>query len=151
MILMRRCGATINIPIFSAVLLLLSGCVYPIHKTLQPAATVRVVDEDGGPISGATTVLITNAYPSGFEKVRVQRQTDMRGHVEFMARHEWRMEVLFLHGREVFFWHICAYKQGYKTFTSTNLSVDDFTSARTIRLSQGKSLSCSEASILKHK
>lgn len=147
-----RSGASIKVKlaVLAVVVPLVSGCVYPVHKTLQPAAEVKVVDANQQPISGASVTLVSNTYASGFEKTRVERRTDGHGQAEFQAKKEWRREVLFLHGREAFFWNICAQKTGYKTFRSDNLSVDDFSSPRTIRLTPGTSSSCSGATTVNH-
>ena len=99
-----------------SVLPLLGGCLpYPIYKTLQPAAQIKVQDISGHPLAGAKVTLIATAYPYGREKSRETQVTDANGIAKFIGRSEWRAETLMIHGAEEYVWRWCVEKEGYET------------------------------------
>lgn len=123
--------------------LLLWGCVpYPVYKTLQPAATATIQDGRGEPISDAAVTLISSAYPYGWEKARETKLTTEEGVAAFSARREWRVEMLALHGREVFFWNWCVEKEGFETFSTMHRNAADFRSEPIVLLKAGQSMPC---------
>jgi hypothetical protein len=96
---------------FIAILLLSSlvGCVpVPVYKTLQPTASIRVINENGDPIPKAEVALIANTYPYRSEKGRSLQSTDESGIATFTKNSKWRIEYpLVIHGQESFFWNWC--------------------------------------------
>ena len=126
-----------------ATAVLLAGCVpYPIYKTLQPSARVTVFDAASQPIGRARVTLISNSYPYGREKSRESKETDGNGVVSFEARSEWRTEVFFIHGAEVFFWNWCIEQPGFVTHSTANSSPNVFVPELAIRLEAGESKPC---------
>lgn len=121
---------------------LISGCAYPVYKTLQPSAKASITDINGKPIAGAEVSLIANSFPYGFEKSRVSQLTNVSGEVRFKSDKGWRIENLMIHGIEVFFWNWCAKKDGYETFVTTHRSSRDFKIKKNIALKPGESTSC---------
>jgi hypothetical protein len=120
-----------------------AGCIpYPIYKTLQPAAVVTVLDNASRPVEGASVTLISGAYPYAREKSRETRSTDAEGRAAFQSRREWRLEVLMIHGAEVYFWNWCVEKAGYATYASSYRSASAFPDTPTIVLSTGVSEPC---------
>ncbi len=120
-----------------------AGCVpYPIYKTLQPETHIRVTDQAGIAVAGASVTLLANAYPSGREQHRQTLATSESGLVVFESRREWRAEVLVLHGWQEFFWNICVVSPGYATFLTRHSSASTFAEKTTVVLQQGESQSC---------
>ncbi|MDR1350089.1 MAG: hypothetical protein LBJ59_04785 [Zoogloeaceae bacterium] len=123
--------------------LFLAGCIpYPVYKTLQPYAEVRVVDESGSPVTGAKVNLISSSYPYGFERFRVVVKTD-NGHAEFNKVKDFCFEVFFLHGAQFYFWNWCIEKEGYETITTHYSRSDQFNSKPVFILEPGVSQACS--------
>lgn len=122
---------------------LVSACVpYPIYKTLQPSAQVTVLNQAGLPLSNAEATLISNAYPYGWEKSRLTKETRADGTAAFDSAREWRAEVLMIHGAEVFFWNWCIRKEGYVTHVTANGSSRAFQDDLVVRLEPGASTPC---------
>lgn len=95
----------------------LSACVpYPAYRTTQPEAELRVLDEQGRPLAGASVTLIGRAHPTPVEQSRETRLTDVNGIARFASHHEWQAEVLFLHGRLDYYWEWCVTAPGRRTF-----------------------------------
>jgi hypothetical protein len=121
----------------------LAACVpYPVHKTLQPAASVTVVDHERKPVQAAEVSLVANAYPYGHEKGRSVQLTGSDGLAQFPARREWRTEVIFIHGSEEFFWNWCVRKEGYVTFTTSHRSSKNFETELLVGFQLGQSTPC---------
>lgn len=140
---MLRLLRHIRICCAAALVLPLAGCVpYPVYKTLQPAAVITVLDEASQPLADARVVLIAAAYPYGFDRFRSEKRTSADGRAQFDSRHEWRMEVLAIHGSEVFFWNWCVEKTGYETYATQDGNADNFDNNPVIRLKPGESRSC---------
>lgn len=94
--------------------MLLTSCLpYPVYKTIQPALEVISRDTNLRPIQSVSISLISKAYPSGGEKSRETNLSDGDGRVIFQEKHEWRTEVLMIHGWEEYFWHLCIQKSGF--------------------------------------
>jgi len=120
-----------------------TACVpYPVYKTLQPSARVTVEDQNGQVLPNAEVLLVSSAYPYGFEQSREARTSDSHGVAEFKAVREWRTEALVIHGSQVFFWNWCVRKDGYETYLTANRSAADFNDNAVIRLRPGKSEMC---------
>ncbi|MFL0810051.1 MAG: carboxypeptidase-like regulatory domain-containing protein [Agarilytica sp.] len=120
---------------------LLSGC-YPVYKTLQPKSNILVVDESGAPLQGATVVLVSNAYPYGNEKTRMEVVTNYKGEARFPSSKEWRMEVMIMHGMEVYYWNWCVTKEGYTTYVTHDGNSKDFDRKPVVKLSKGATTKC---------
>lgn len=121
----------------------LPGCVpYPTYKTLQPRAAITVQDETGQPLANARVVLIAGAYPYGYDRYRVEQRTGADGRAGFEARHEWRVEVLAIHGSELFFWNWCVEKPGYETYATHDRNADAFDPKAVVQLKPGVSQTC---------
>lgn len=120
----------------------ISGCIpYPAYKTLQPYAKAHVIDQYGGPVSGAKVSLISSAYPYGFEKSRAVSIT-RNGVAEFSKVKEFRIEAIGLHGAEFYFWNWCIEKDGYRTYSTHYGSSDGFDPKPIFKLESGSSSSC---------
>jgi len=131
----------IKIVIYIVTLMALSGC-YPIYKTLQPNASIKVVDKNSEPILQASVFLISSAYPYGYERTRVKRTTNQNGIARFKSNSEWRTEALVIHGAEVYFWNWCVVKENYQTFYTYLDSSNDFNQQESITLQEGLSAPC---------
>ena len=118
------------------------GCIYPIYKTLQRESAAQVVSERGSPIEGVRVTLISSAYPYGFEKSRQTKPTDSSGHAHFDSVREWRIEALFIHGAEFFFWNWCVDKDGYETIRTQWQNEDSFEALPTFTLKPGVTKPC---------
>ena len=126
---------------------LVSACVpYPIYKTLQPEASITVLDAANHPVAGAEVTLVSNAYPYGREKGRMTKTTEANGVASFQARREWRTEVLMIHGSEEFFWNWCIRKTGFATHVTSNRSASEFQRAMEVRLEPGVDSPCPSVS-----
>lgn len=124
-------------------LISLSGCVpYPVYKMLQPSASVTVHDKTNRPLPEVEVMLISNAYPYGFEKSRESKETSNDGTASFASLWEWRTESLMIHGAEVYFWNWCVRKDGYSTFLTAHRSSQDFQSSFIVHLEPGVSSPC---------
>lgn len=120
----------------------ISGCIpYPTYKTLQPYAKAHVIDQYGGPVSGAKVSLISSAYPYGLERFRAVSIT-RNGVAEFSKVKEFRIEAIGLHGAEFYFWNWCIEKDGYRTYSTHYGSSDEFDPKPTFKLESGPSSSC---------
>jgi hypothetical protein len=127
------------------VVAILSGCVpYPVLKTLQPAATVSLVDIQGKPVPAASVTLISSAYPYGLEKSRETKLTAINGTVAFDPTREFRVEVLAMHGSEEFFWNWCIQKDGFETVETSHRGASEFESRFAVVLAAGVSTPCRE-------
>ena len=122
---------------------LVSACVpYPVYKTLQPEASITVLDAANQPVAGVEVTLVSKAYPYGREKGRVTKTTEANGVASFEAMREWRTEVLMIHGSEEFFWNWCIRKTGFATHVTSNRSASEFQRAVQVRLKPGVDSPC---------
>jgi hypothetical protein len=129
-----------------AVMPVLSGCVpFPVHKTLQPAAKLTVLDSSGLPMENAEVQLVSNAHPYGWEKRREVQRTDAGGEARFDSRREWRAESLMIHGWEEYFWNWCVRAEGHATFFTANTSGRQFEENLVVQLMLGESSPCPKA------
>ena len=122
----------------------LVGCIpipYPIYKTLQPEASVLVLDQKGQPISGAQVTLIAKAHPAPFEQSRETKISDTQGVARFERRQEWKTEVIFIHGSLAYYWNWCIAHRGYATYESGRSGVE-FEPDLTVHLQPGTSTPC---------
>lgn len=121
---------------------LLAGCVpYPIHKTLQPAARLQVLDGRGQPLADAEVMLITSNRFSRDEFVRQRGRSDAQGWAGFARMAEWRIETSMLHGSADYLWSWCVQRPGFLTWQS--LPEDErFNREQSVRLLPGASRPC---------
>lgn len=132
--------------ISAALCLILAGCIpYPVYKTLQPEATLTVLDESSSPVVGAEVQLVANAYPYGWERSREIRMTEADGVARFESHRQWRVESLMLHGFQVFFWNWCVRRDGYASFFTAYGDASEFKNVLTVQLVPGVSTRCPEA------
>jgi hypothetical protein len=91
-----------------------AACFYPIHKTIQPAAEITVIDEMNVPIEGASVALIAGYNPHGWLTREIDsKTTDQNGRATFERRGEWQRENPFLmHGVRYYFWDWSVRKRG---------------------------------------
>lgn len=123
----------------------LVGCVpFPTYKTLQPSASMTVLDQAGKPVGGANVELINSSYPYGRERFRTTGQTQPDGTIAFTKVTEWRVEMPFMiHGMEVFFWNWCVSKEGYQTVQTRYANSNEFSPEALLTLSPGNATTCS--------
>ncbi len=96
----------------------LAGCFYPVHKTLQPAATARVFDSTQQPASNATVTLVSSSVlPVPFEILRTSVPA-LGGQAEFHAIKDWRIEALTIGGMQFYQWTWCVTAPGHETLVS---------------------------------
>lgn len=130
----------------ASVLPSLQGCVpYPIHKTLQPEASVEVVSAEGLPVAGAEVLLMSASWPSGREQFRQSALTDAHGRARWPAIREWQVESLALHGAAVQVWQWCVRMPGFETQTTARQPAEHFVSRWAVRLQPGLSTPCPAA------
>ncbi len=124
--------------LFSTIFILsFSGCFYPIYKTIQPKSKIVVTDIDGAPIENAKVYLVSNAMPYERLKSIELKETNSMGIAKFDKIREWRIEALWIHGADVYYWNLCIKKDGYKT-VSTRIKM----SKKHIILKDGNSTEC---------
>lgn len=121
----------------------LCACV-PVYKTLQPYAEAQVHNEQGQPLESAEVVLISSAYPYGWEQFRATAMTDPTGVATFYKVKDFRLEFFVIHGAQEFFWNWCVKSRGYETQTTTFSNGDDFEAYPTFVLKPGESTACPE-------
>lgn len=126
-----------------AVCTALGACV-PVYKTLQPYAEAQVRNEQGQPLESAEVVLISSAYPYGWEQFRAAAMTDPAGVATFYKVKDFRLEFFVIHGAQEFFWNWCVKSRGYETQTTTFSNGDDFEAYPTFVLKPGDSTACPE-------
>lgn len=126
-----------------AVCTALGACV-PVYKTLQPYAEAQVRNEQGQPLESAEVVLISSAYPYGWEQFRATAMTDPAGLATFYKVKDLRLEFFVIHGAQQFFWNWCVKSRGYETQTTTFGNGDDFEAYPTFVLKPGDSTACPE-------
>lgn len=116
----------------------LSACVpYPAYRTLQPEAELRVLDEQGLPLAGASVTLISRAHPTPIAQSRATQTTDTNGTARFASRHEWQAEVLFMHGRLAYYWEWCVTASGSSTVLTPYQATQQI-----VRLQPGTTVPC---------
>ena len=121
--------------------LLFSGCIYPAHQTIQPKATLSVVDEEGTPIKGAKVYLFSNLAHGAIER-NSTKTTQKDGLVKFEQKKEWYMESLMVHGSHTFYWDWCVEKEGYESKFTRSLNHNDFKESAKFVLREGTSTPC---------
>jgi hypothetical protein len=132
-----------NIKILITMLLsfLLSGCIYPVYRTIQPETKVEVLDIRGVVIEGAKVYLATTEmYPYKF-KVEIVR-SDSAGISKFDSIKKWGTDMLMIHGiKPKNSWSLCVEKENYKTQVIYPKNKDNFAYQKVI-LSEGKATDC---------
>ena len=128
-------------------LLMFTGCVYPIYKTLQPESKVIVLNENKIAVKNVKIHLqSTECIPC--KKSEEVHLSNNRGVAQFNARKEWRREIFIIHGSKFFTWGWCVEKEGYKTILTPERRGDKFESHRNFMLEKGKSLPCDSPYLL---
>lgn len=130
---------------FLAVLLAattLAGCIYPVHKTLQPAATVRVVDGAGQRVPGANVTLVSaSQMPVPREVFRMSVPAG-NGTAEFRSIKDWRVEFLAIGGIQTYRWTWCVTSPGHQTLVSGPLYRKSFDPEPVFALEAGEPTPC---------
>lgn len=105
---------------------------------------LRCASEQGQPLESAEVVLISSAYPYGWEQFRATAMTDPAGVATFYKVKDFRLEFFVIHGAQEFFWNWCVKSRGYATQTTTFSNGDDFEAYPTFVLKPGDSTACPE-------
>jgi hypothetical protein len=139
----------VKIKILIPVLLsfLLSGCIYPVYRTIQPETKVEVLDIRGVVIEGAKVYLSTREmYPYKF-KVEIVR-SDFKGISEFDSIKRWGTDMLMIHGiKPKNSWSLCVEKEKYKTQVIHPKDKDDFSYQKVI-LTAGEATDCLDERVM---
>ena len=124
------------------IMLILTGCIYPVHRTVQPATTVKVVDKENRAIAEANVNLITHESPPSVVTVK-KRKTDALGMVKFESIKKWGTDMLVMHGQKLpNSWTLCVKKNNYTTqYIYMN---QDNPQHKKVTLLQGDSTECSD-------
>jgi hypothetical protein len=118
-----------------------AGC-YPIHKTIQPKARIEVLDGTGKPIRAAKASLVSRSHPhKRLRSINVAHTNDA-GIAEFPELNDWRVEVLMIHGADVYFWEWCVQAEGFQTYATGNGTPDEFSESARIALQPGTMQAC---------
>lgn len=126
---------------------LLSGCIYPVYRTIQPETKVEVLNEKDMPIGGAKVYLSTTEfYPYKF-KVEIVR-SDEEGIAQFDSIKKWGTDMLMIHGiKPENHWALCVEKENYKTKVVRPRDKDDFSYQKVI-LRVGKATDCLDEDVM---
>ncbi len=120
---------------------LLSGCIYPVYRTIQPVTKVEVLDTRGVAVHGAKVYLSTKEYYPFKFKVEVVR-SDLKGISEFDSIKKWGTDMLIIHGiKPENNWSLCVEKEKYQTQIIRPKNKDDFAYQKVI-LTDGESTNC---------
>lgn len=134
-------AALIGLPLAA----ILAGCVpYPVHKTLQPAARIQLLDQRGMPVADAEVTLITRNRFGQSEHLRQHGRSDAQGRAHFSRIAEWRVETSMLHGSAEYLWSWCVYRPGFVTWQSMPEG-ERFNREQSVRLLPGASRPCPPA------
>ena len=132
-----------NIKIVTVTLLsfLLSGCIYPVYRTIQPKTKVEVVNKKGEPIHGARVYLsTTELYPYKF-KIEIVL-SNREGIAQFDSIKRWGTDMLVMHGvKPENRWTLCVEKENYETEIIHPKDRDDFAYQKVI-LREGNATNC---------
>lgn len=141
-----------NIKILISVMLsfVVSGCVYPVYRTIQPETKVEVVDIKGVALSGAKVYLSTKEfYPYKFKFEIVQ--SDEKGIAEFDSIKKWGTDMLMIHGvKPENDWALCVEKENFKTQVIHPTNKEDFAHQKVI-LYDGEATNCLGKNAMKHR
>jgi len=134
-----------NIKILTIIMLsfLLSGCIYPVYRTIQPETKVKVVNTKGVALSEAKVYLYTQEYYPYKFKVEIVR-SNKKGIAEFDSIKKWGTDMLMIHGiKPSNRWSLCIEKSNYVT-QYINLYNEKKSLNQTVTLLEGESTICSE-------
>jgi len=135
-----------NIKILTIIMLsfLLSGCIYPVYRTIQPETKVKVVNTKGVALSEAKVCLFTQEYYPHKLKVEIVR-SDKKGIAEFESIKKWGTDMLMIHGiKPSNTWNLCIEKSNYVT-QYINLYNEEKSLNKTVTLLEGESTVCAES------
>ena len=139
-----------NIKLLISVMLslVLSGCIYPVYRTIQPSTKVEVVDTKGVTLSGAKVYLSTKEmYPYKL-KVEIVK-SNSKGIAHFDSIKKWGTDMLVMHGiKPENQWSLCVEKENYKTQVIHPKNKDDFASQKVI-LNDGEATDCLDENAMK--
>lgn len=130
--------------------LTLAGCIYPVHKTLQPAATVRVVDAGQQAVSGATVTLISSSLLPVPREILRSSVPAWSGKAEFHAIKDWRIEMLAIGGMQFYQWTWCVTGPGHETLVSGPFRQRQFEDEPQFVLAPGEPSPCPTDADLDH-
>jgi len=129
--------------ILSLLMLMLTGCIYPVYRTIQPETKVKVVNTQGVALSEAKVYLFTKEYYPYKFKVEIVR-SDKKGIAEFDSIKKWGTDMLMIHGiKPSNSWSLCIEKSNYIT-QYINLYNEEKSLNQTVTLLEGESTICSE-------
>lgn len=120
----------------------LAGCIYPVHKTLQPAATARVFDAAQQPAGDATVTLISSSLLPIPREVFRTSVPAYGGQAEFRAIKDWRIEILTIGGIQTYQWTWCVTQPGHETLVSGPLRHGQFDDEPLFVLTPGEASPC---------
>ncbi len=120
---------------------LCAGC-YPIRKTIQPKARIAVVDSAGKPIVAATASLVSRAHPHHRLRGINTALTNAKGIARFPELNDWRVEVLMIHGADVYFWEWCVQAEGFQTYATGQGNGAVFQNPARVQLQPGVMQDC---------
>lgn len=138
---------TIKILIIIMLSFALSGCIYPVYRTIQPTTKVEVLDTKGVAIHGAKVYLSTKEFDSSRVKVEIVR-SDEEGISEFEIIKKWGTDMLVMHGiKPENSWSLCVERENYKTQIIQPKSKNDFAYQRVI-LHEGQAMNCLDERVM---
>ena len=120
----------------------LAGCIYPVHKTLQPAATARVLDAAQQPAGDATVTLIASSLLPVPREVFRTSVPAYGGKAAFRAIKDWRIEMLTIGGMQTYQWTWCVTSPDHETLVSGPLRHDQFDDKPLFVLTRGEPSPC---------
>jgi len=119
----------------------ITGCIYPVYRTIQPKMRVEVVNSKGIALNRAKVFLSTQEYYPHKFKVEIVR-SDKKGIARFDSIKKWGIDMLVMHGiKPENSWTLCIEKESYKTKIIYLNSEDDFTHQKVI-LTDGEATDC---------
>jgi len=129
--------------ILSLLMLMLTGCIYPVYRTIQPETKVKVVNTKGVALSGAKVYLYTKEYYPHKLKVEIV-QSNKKGIAEFDSIKKWGTDMLMMHGvKPSNKWNLCIEKSNYVT-QHIQLYNEEKSQNQTVTLLEGESSVCAE-------
>ena len=131
----------IKMPIIIVLSFLLSGCIYPVYRTIQPETKVEVVNEKDEPIRGARAYLSTTEYYPYKFKIEIVL-SNREGIAQFDSIKRWGTDMLVMHGiKPENHWVLCVEKDNYETEVIHPRDRDDFAYQK-VMLREGNATNC---------
>ena len=128
---------------------LLSGCIYPVYRTIQPETKVEVLNKKDEPIRGTKVYLSTTEYYPYKFKIEIV-SSDEEGIAQFDSIKRWGTDMLVMHGvKPENRWALCVEKKNFKTELIHPKHRDDFAYQKVI-LREGKATDCLDENDMKN-